>query len=338
MTSISASSIQRLGPIADLPRLLHRFGREIADVTYSLPLTEADFRPGSFLPLGTVSEILDRAVAITGCEIIGLELGRGHDHRVLGVLGELMSCCDTLGSALGTFVNLQIANSTAAAAYLHPLGEDYAFGFGVYAPGVVSSQFYDVCAAVACNLVSSLTGGSVVPLEIIMSRPAPPHLEPYRGILRCPLRFDESHSCMILPGRAMRHRLVTANPVRRAQATEQIQQKLARQPLSATDRVRHALRSMLFAGTPALTSVARYIGVHPRTLERQLQRESTTFEALREQVRMAVAQELLARTALNVSDVAAALGYGSLTVFGRAFRRKNGQSPSHWRHALTYQR
>ena len=58
-------------------------------------------------------------------------------------VGQLMISCETLGSALGTFVALQMANSTAAAAYLHPVGEDYALGFGVYAPELPSSHIYD---------------------------------------------------------------------------------------------------------------------------------------------------------------------------------------------------
>lgn len=331
MSAVSASSLQRLGPIADLPGLLHGFGMEIRAILAGLDVREIDFRPDSYMPLSTISSILDRAVEISGSETIGLDLGRHHDHHVLGALGELMSCCDTLGNALGTFVNLQIANSTAAAAYIFPMGRDYAFGFGVYAPEVVSSQFYDVSAMVAYNMISALTNGTVVPREIMMSRPAPRQPDSFRRQFPCPVRFEESHSCLILTSSAMDCQLATADADRRAQITEQIQRKLMGRTLSVSDRVRHALRSMLFAGRPALSSVARHMGIHPRRLERELKQEKMTFEILREDVRMAVAQELLLRTSLTVSEVAIALGYGSPTVFGRAFRRRLGEVPSRWR-------
>ena len=44
-------------------------------------------------------------------------------------------------------------------------------------------------------------------------------------------------------------------------------------------------------------------------------------------------RELLARTDIAVSDVAAALGYATPSAFVRAFRRWTGSSPSAWRKA-----
>ena len=50
-----------------------------------------------------------------------------------------MSLAPTLGDALADFVSFQIDNSRGAAAYLHRMGEDFAFGIGVYDPGFRSS-------------------------------------------------------------------------------------------------------------------------------------------------------------------------------------------------------
>jgi AraC-like DNA-binding protein len=52
---------------------------------------------------------------------------------------------------------------------------------------------------------------------------------------------------------------------------------------------------------------------------------------LKDEVRLAVARELLARTDIAISDVAAALGYATPSAFVRAFRRWTGGSPSAWR-------
>jgi AraC-like DNA-binding protein len=49
--------------------------------------------------------------------------------------------------------------------------------------------------------------------------------------------------------------------------------------------------------------------------------------------RMHLAQELLATTPTAVATVARRVGYDSEEAFSRAFKRANGQSPSHWRSA-----
>ena len=73
--------------------------------------------------------------------------------------------------------------------------------------------------------------------------------------------------------------------------------------------------------------------MHPRTMGRRLEEEGVTFEQLKDEVRLATARELLARTDIAVSDVAATLGYATPSAFVRAFRRWTGGSPSAWRKA-----
>ena len=173
MQSPVSSPLQRIGPLARLPAVLMPYGVTVAAVLEGLPLTEADLRPEVSLPIPVISAVLDRASALTGGAPVGLLIARGQNHLALGPLGQLMACCDTLGSALGTFVSFQMTNSTAAAAWLLPLEEDYALGFGVYAAGIASSHLYDASLAVGANMLQDLTAGAVSPVEVLLSRPEP---------------------------------------------------------------------------------------------------------------------------------------------------------------------
>ena len=330
--SVSASpSVQRVGPLAELPAVLAERGVALDGIFAGLPVTAADLRPETFLPIDVISTIIDRAASHDGLSSVGLLLGRNQNHLGLGPVGQLMASCETLGSALGTYVAVQMANSTAAAAYLHPLGEDYALGFGVYAPELPSSHIYDIALTMGCNIVRSLTGGGVEPIEVLLSRPVPADPEAYARTFRCPVRFNEAQSCLILPGRAMQMKLATADAKRRESLLVALQRQLAEQPPGFAARVRHALRPMLLAGRGSHRDVAAHLNVHPRTMGRRLEEEGLTFEQLKDEVRLAVARELLARTDIAVSDVAAALGYATPSAFVRAFRRWTGLSPTAWR-------
>lgn len=334
MSSPMKVPVQRIGPLACLPHVLAPHHVPLSSVIAGLPVSEEDFRPETLLPIPVISVILERASRLTGDTEIGLRIGEGQNHLSLGPLGQLMASCETLGSALGTFAGFQMANSTAAAAWLHPVGEEYAFGFGVYIPDLASSHVYDVSAAVGFNLVRDLTQGAVTPVEVLLSRPAPADPAAYRQFFRCPVRFDEGQTCLILPRRGLSTRLASADPLQHEHLVQAMRQKLAETHPDFASRVRHALRPLLIAGAASHRQVAAHLNMHPRTFGRRLEAENVTFETLKDDVRKAVSQELLARTGLAIADVGAALGYGTPSAFVRAFRRWTGKSPSAWRQNL----
>ena len=80
--------------------------------------------------------------------------------------------------------------------------------------------------------------------------------------------------------------------------------------------------------------IARWLGMDPRSLERHLRSEGTTFREISRQVQLQASQRLLKQGA-SVSDVAEALGFSEISAFTRAFRRWSGETPSCWklRHA-----
>ena len=331
MLVTSSQFLQRVGPLAQLPVVLARRGITLEKILEGLPVTAEDLRPELFLPIGVISTILDRTAMHEGLAAIGLLLAQAQSHAVLGPAGQLMASCETLGSALGTFVSLQMTNSTAAAAYLHAVGDDYALGFGVYAPELPSAHIYDTAAAMACNAVHELTRGAVRPVEVLLSRAVPSDPDAYSRRFRCPVRFNEGQTCLILSGRDMGFKLPSANAKLRENLLAALQRQLAQHPVGFSARVTHALRPLLLTGGASHRQVAAHLNVHPRTMGRRLDAEGVTFEQLKDEVRLAVSSELLARTDVAVSDVATALGYASPSAFVRAFRRWKGSTPSAWR-------
>lgn len=331
MKSPVPTALQRVGPVSQLAAVLQEQGIAIASVLDGLPLTEDDLKPDAYLPLGVLSAVLDRAAARSGLSDIGLRLAGRQNHMVLGPVGQLMMSCETLGSALGTFAALQMTNSTAAAVYLQPMGEDYALGFGVYAPELPSRHVYDVSLAMGFNILHDLTAGNVLPLEVLISRAEPPDPEPYLRFFRCPVRFNEGQSCLIIAGSSMNFRLPTADARQRERLITALQKQLAQQPPGFEARVKHALRPLLLTGAASHREVAAHLNVHPRTMGRRLEAEGVTFEQLKDEVRLVASRDLLARTEMAISDVASALGYATPSAFVRAFRRWTGSPPSAWR-------
>ncbi|MQA60271.1 MAG: helix-turn-helix domain-containing protein [Actinophytocola sp.] len=110
-----------------------------------------------------------------------------------------------------------------------------------------------------------------------------------------------------------------------AQCRELVTRRRARSGISHD--VRERLIRLGGADT-GMDAVANDLNMSTRTLRRRLEEAGTSYRALVDEVREALAEELLATGALSVSDVAIRLGYAEATSFIYAFKRWKGVTPT----------
>lgn len=332
MNSSHAHIQQRIGPLAGLPALVLEMDGNLKDVFAGTGLAPADLQPSRFISLALFVELLERAAIATARPDFALQLGLRQSPSSLGPVGRVMALAPTLGDALADFVGFQIGNSRGAAVYLHRMGDDFAFGIGIYDKSHPASSLpYDLSIAIGCNILRHVTGGTLEPLEILLIRRPPQDPAPYRALGRCPVRFNQAQCCMILSGRQLAYALPSADPEARASLLHDLHQSFSHAPWGVSGQVRHALRPALLQGQDSLHRVAQGMGLHHRTLERQLKEEGTRFDAIRDEVRFAIAKELLALTSLPVGEIGASLSYASHSSFVHAFQRWTRMTPSKWR-------
>lgn len=324
--------MQRADSLSRLPDLLAELGVPLDRALAGTGVAPDQLRPDAFIPYAAYIEILNAVAALSGREDIGLLLGRGVSLAALGPVGRAMRHAATLGEALNDFVTRQIANSTGAAAYLLRTGPDVLFGYGIYDPAHRDSlHIHDLVLTAGCNLVAELTAGAVAPLEIFSCRRAPERMAPYRALGSCPIRFRQNQTCLLLSAASLSFALPEANARLRQEALAELAAARAMAPPGMGQRVRHMLRWLLLVEETAMPDVAARMGLHPRSLRRGLRQEGTSFEAIKDEVRFAVARELLQLGALPMSDIAATLDFASPSSFAHAFHRWSGTSPTRWR-------
>jgi AraC-like DNA-binding protein len=146
-----------------------------------------------------------------------------------------------------------------------------------------------------------------------------------------PIRYDQPRNCVLLPAEARHFPLPGHDPVRRAGIAARIAGLMEPFAPTTSALVRGALRKRLMFDRATMPFVAAELAMHPRTLRRHLADEDTTFERLRDEVRFAVACELLLLTSLDLGEIADVLAYASPGVFSDSFRRMQGTSPTEWR-------
>ena len=132
--------------------------------------------------------------------------------------------------------------------------------------------------------------------------------------------------------------LVTADP-RLAATVSELAPRVAPAPPVATSgelaaRVAAIVRARLPEPTTA-DDAAALLHLSARTLQRRLEAEATTFSAVFDAAREALARELLADAALPLGEIAYRLGFADAATFSRSFKRWIGSPPGRFRSALS---
>jgi AraC-like DNA-binding protein len=170
----------------------------------------------------------------------------------------------------------------------------------------------------------------------VTARQLPPDPDMAAGYFGVRLREGAAESISFAAEDAARPFLTENEPMWRFFAPE-LRRRLAdlHAAASAAERVRAALLETLPGGDHTMTTVARHLATSPRTLQRQLQAEGTTYQAVLAGTREHLARHYLTHSAMTAAEIAYLLAYDDTNSFYRAFRTWTGTTPDNIRTATT---
>ena len=178
-----------------------------------------------------------------------------------------------------------------------------------------------------------ITGKPIVPLEVHYPFPAPPYLAEYERIFRCPLRFEETGTRLVLDRKLMNLPLVQPDPKLLTFFDELAQDALAHcsEEEEVVERVRRVIADRSYRQNPTLENVSRRLATSPRTLQRRLRDAGVTFGEILDDTRRVLCLEQLRKADLSVSEVSYMCGYSTTSAFYRAIERWTGMTPVEYR-------
>jgi AraC-like DNA-binding protein len=91
------------------------------------------------------------------------------------------------------------------------------------------------------------------------------------------------------------------------------------------------VHQLLPTGRCSLQNVADVLGMHPRTLQRELRSSGADFRGIVDRTRRELVTDYLLETRATLSQVSAMLGYSDQAAFNNAFQRWYGVPPGRWR-------
>ncbi len=328
-----ANGTVRVGVAAAIPAVLTNLGVEPAKV-----LAEAGFNlevladPDNRVSYAARGRLLSHCVARTGCKHFGLLLGQQGRLSSFGLVGFLVQHSPDVETALRNLVRYLHLHVSGAAPNLVVDGSIAILSYYIYEPKVpATDQIGDGAVAVMMNIMRGLCGPRWKPVEARFAHRRPEDIAPFKRFFEAPLHFDAEQYALVFSTSCLRRELAGADAELRRMLQKQIDALEARYREDFPEQVRSVLRTALLTGNGKSNQVAALFSMHSRTLDRRLNAFGTSFQKLVDAVRYEIATQMLADTAMTVSQLAASLGYSDASAFTRAFRRWSGTPPAVWR-------
>lgn len=180
------------------------------------------------------------------------------------------------------------------------------------------------------TLAGELAPGLALQRLTVRQSPAPDPA-PWRDVFGVEPEFDAPHNVAVLDAAALDLPLPQADELTAAMTERQCRELVERRRSRAG--VAGVVRDELVRtpqDMPPIDAVAVRLALSERTLRRRLADEGTSFRALVDEVRAALAEELLSTGSLTVEQVAHRLSYAETASFTHAFTRWKGVSPRAW--------
>jgi AraC-like DNA-binding protein len=292
--------------------------------------------PDATLPSNSVADLLEASAEESGCENFGLLMAECRTLSSLGPLSLLLAHQGTAREVLAALVEYQgVLNEVMSLDVEHaPDGKEG--GIAIIRAGFIGGydgrQAIELMMAIICRTISEVVSGRWHPDLAYFQHSAPADLSHHMRIFQCPLVFDADFNGLVSAEAA----LDAPNP-----AAESVMARHAKRYLdmlmpapadgSVSERARRSLYLLLPAGRATLEQVAANLGLAPRSLQRQLEREGRSFATLLNEVRRELALRYLASPAHSVGSVARMTGYATPSSFSRWFVTEFGMSPAQWR-------
>ncbi len=314
-----------------LAKLLTERGVPESQALEGTEITSAMLRsPKARLSFEQMLHLIQGALERSGDEGLGLELGRRITVSGMGVVGFAAMSQQDLRSAIAIAERYQRVLVPYVTMRAHDEGGttvlhiDPEFPLGPYKPFVMEAMLS--CIA---NVGRFLIGAPLTGTTVHLDYPDPGYGQRYRDVIGYPVEFESPRVELRVPTAVLAMPLVHACEPTARMAEELCERELA--PLLGLDGVVHKVRSMLQAEGelfPTVRDLAKALHTSERSLRRALSAHGTSYQELRDEVRMRMALHYLTSTATPVEEVARTVGFTSSRSFRRALRRWTGKSPS----------
>ncbi|MDF2446069.1 MAG: hypothetical protein K0S46_1305 [Moraxellaceae bacterium] len=298
-----------------------------------IPASRVDDLDGA-ISLDDVLKLIESALALTGDPALGLHLGQEIGIEILDLVGTLVASAPDFRTALQLVTEYSPLVSTLSRIELHegPEHSRLVIHLNDDVRRLDSPFFEEFCGAAFFCLSRRLVDGSFTIRALSCRRPAPAWSAEYPQVfgddveIHCNADEDSVTFDSYLLDLPLKRHSPGLYQQLRLQAARRLASMAPQENVSGS--VRRLIDDNMGERLLDLPSIAERMGLTPRTLQRHLKAEGTSFQALYDERRRERARSyLLEQPDGDIETLAAILGYSEPANFYRAFRSWFGVTP-----------
>jgi AraC-like DNA-binding protein len=288
----------------------------------------------AFIPYRAAIRAIESAARTTDTPDFGRRLAQRQGIEILGPVGVAARTAATVADALRIFGTYMAAYSPVIAIRVVPLADPQRSFLTIEflldsAPPY--PQTAELSLGVSLRVFRLLMGADYAPLKVHLPHdPLTPRAD-YVRYFGCTPEFA-SRAAGFTVRTADLGRPLNRDDVAHRAVVDYLNGITPRNA-GVVESVRTIVRQLLPTGAATLDVVAGQFNLHPKTLQRRLAEEDTTFAALVDQVRKDAAERYLRSTGISLTHLARELGYAEQSVLTRSCKRWFGAGPAAYRNA-----
>lgn len=296
-------------------------------VAAGLPLDALD-NPDMKIPGVQVRALLEASAQKSGWQDFGLRLAETRQFWVLGPLALAVRAQQTLRGALEVLIrHIRLHNESL---HLWQQEDERSVTLHLdYLTGVAGRQALELSMGMMVRFFNRALPKPWMPLRVCLMHPAPADRQVAHRVLGRRIDYGALFNGIVFSRQDMDLPLATHTQLDEL-TRRYVDAIMASTSQSITAQVRQLAVALLPSGQCSLSAVAQHIGVDPRTIDRRLRREGSSYGELLNRIRAERAQQYLQGQRLTQAEMAALLGFSGATVFSRWFKQQFHCTPREW--------
>ena len=279
----------------------------------------------------------DEAARLTGDQDFGLHLAEwivGCSEDLFDVLAFALRSCATLGDhyrLAGRYMRLvhqgiylKLEEERDVARLVHGHYQEPSTPLRHPVEGILALSLLQGRRAI---------GEEFAPLAVCFTHPRPEQVSEQERIFRVPVHYGCPRNELVLDRTLLSRPQPRAEPRLLAMLDRQLAGLLSALPedRSFQATVRRFMKDELPEQEPGMATIAAKLHMSPRSLQRRLTSEGTSFAKVLFELRRDLAQRYLRDERIAIGEVGFLLGFLDVAAFQRAFKRWTGSTPAQYR-------
>jgi len=289
-------------------------------------------QPGALLLRRDYIGLYLRAAQVMEVQSLGLVAGASCKFSRLGPYGRYVSAAPSLLEALVRARDTVRFHESSSTFNFERAGDDIKIYYQCIDQNMIGwRHLADMCLCLLRDIVRHFLGNTWQPQRIEVSYQQGPWRHSLEENFDASIEFNKSVIAVFVPESALSAPNAKPGTLHTKEMLAQVVEHGMRFPINFTQAGREVVHQRLLSGRTDIEGAAIKLGLTPRTFQRRLQDNGSSYRQLLSSCIADRAAELLSGTEISDVEIAMMLGYSSEPHFIRAFKRKRGITPGRFR-------